>query len=354
MIAKFKLWIQSLFNQQHGVHTTRDPQLSLGEIPKPTDSVRHQPDADVHKLMIKATSIRKSKGYGAAIVFLKDLVEAYIREGNTALVVSVNKLIPYMKRDDHTRDEDIRAYLQDIISRAPGNDPYFLNLHITMARYTHSVNRIEAMGYLKKILESEGYIRNTYDLQIELIEMYIEDGELDAGRKLLEECKQLLNPGQERYDLIKKERKWHRASAHLAFQHRNPNGFLNYLFHRFVEFSLDMARVLDPMHIENFHKRKDLYYKMERGFVASEPYIESIRELGLEDKQDALLRDIYGFCFEEMPNILGVSEKVLNYRPGDMESLEELREKKVFFRKPFNELPELESRILKILHKYTG
>ena len=108
------------------------------------------------------------------------------------------------------------------------------------------------------------------------------------------------------------------------------------------------------MHIDNFHKRKDLYYRMERGFVDSEPYKKSITELGLEEQQDGLLREIYGFCFEEMPGILGVPEKVLHYHPGDMESIEELREKKVFFRKPFRELEELESRIQKILQKNRG
>ena len=352
MIAKFKIWFHSIFRNSYGDTAKQDSQLYIKEIPKPQKPIHNQPDADVHKLMIKATGIRKSQGYGVAIQYLKDLVEAYLREQNTALVVSVNKLIPYMKRDVQTGNDEIKSYLQDIISRAPEDDPYFLNLHITMARAIQSNNSVEAIGYLKSVLDSKGYKKETYDLQIELVELYIEDGELDTARKLLEDCKQLLSSYKDRFDRIKKERKWHRASAHLFFKQRIHNGYMNYIFHRYIEFALDMARVLDPMHIDNFHKRKDLYYKMERGFVESESYLESIRELGLEDKQDALLREIYGFCFEEMPNILGVSEKVLNYHPGDMESLEEIREKKVFFRKPFTELPEMESRIRRILQNY--
>ncbi|MCK4700135.1 MAG: hypothetical protein KAT38_07360, partial [Bacteroidales bacterium] len=47
--------------------------------------VKH-PDADVHKLMILATKIKRQDGYFKAITFLKDIAETYLREGNTALV----------------------------------------------------------------------------------------------------------------------------------------------------------------------------------------------------------------------------------------------------------------------------
>ncbi len=79
----------------------------------------------------------------------------------------------------------------------------------------------------------------------------------------------LLSEKMDRYELIKLERKWYRSSAKLNLMNPGEFGMIKFLNHRFIEFSLDMARVLDPMHIEVFHERKDLYYRNERGFVTS-------------------------------------------------------------------------------------
>ncbi len=354
MLGEIKTWISKLFGTNKIKVPVRDPELNFVQSSASHEKTILHPDADVHKLMIKATRIRKTEGYPAAISYLKDLIEAYIRDCNTALVVSMNKLIPYMKRDENLSSEEIKDYLSGIIERLPETEPYFLNLHITMANLIRSGKSNDALPYMQDVVKKEGLNIHTFNLHIRLAELYIEDGELDIARDLLDQLKALLHPGLERYQLIKMERKWHRCMTLLHFAQGGETGCSKFLYHRFVEFALDMARVLDPMHIDNFHKRKDLYYKLERGFANTDNFMSALDCLKLTGKQEALIQDVYGFSFEEMPGMLGVSEKVLNYHPGDSESLEELREKKVFFRKPFDQLHSIEVRVNSILKKYTG
>ena len=47
--------------------------------------------------------------------------------------------------------------------------------------------------------------------------------------------------------------------------------------------------------------------------------------------------------------ILGVPEKQLHFRPGDPESLDEVRQKKLFGSRPFTQHEELEYKIRKII-----
>jgi len=314
---------------------------------------KFQADADVHKLMIKATRIRKEEGYPKAIQFLQDLSEHYLKDQNTALVVCMNKLIPYMKRSENTNDEETRKYLETYINRLPKTEPYFLNLYITMAELIKSFNHNEAINYLENFLSAKGSTINTFNHQIFLAELYIDSGQNDETKLILKSARELLKKNKlERTDHIKKSRKWHRISAKLNLSLPGEICKSKFIYHRYMEFCLDMARTLDPMQIEYFQVRKDLYYKQKRGFSKDDKYLKAISDLGLDESKDSLLRDIYGFCFEEMPAILGVSKEQFNYKPGDAESLEELQVKKMFYRKPFSEINEIEESVQKIIQKY--
>lgn len=310
------------------------------------------PDEDVHKLMIKATGIRKKKGYSEAVSFLKKIAEAYLREGNTALVTCMNKLIPYMKRDESIPFEEAKLYLEGIIQRKPEGDPYFLALHITMAELIRSESVDNAIDYLEQYLETVQVNYNHYDILIKLIDLYIEKQDTTKPRSLLHRTKELLNPSIERYEYIKKERMWYRSSANLHFLIPDEAGKTEYLYHRFVEFILDMARALNPIQIELFHQRKDLYYKKERGFEESEQFNAALQDLGIMGEKETILKRLYGFAFEELPMILNVTEKQLNFKPGQEESIEELREKKMYCKKPFRELPVIEDHIQKFVKQF--
>ncbi len=353
MIEFFKRLFHIRNKKRYPEYIGSNPELDFDNTLQTSKKPRKHPDADVHKLMIEATRIRKTKGYPAAIKYLRDFAEYYLEEQNTALITCMNKLIPYMKRGTIQDNDEIKKYLEGIISRAPTKtEPYFLNLHITMANLFRSYDIEEATTYLKNTLEKHGYTIDTYNIQIHLTDLLSENHKTTEAKASLLHAKTLLNDKLERFKLIKMQRKWHRSYAYLNLFLDNSNNKVNYLFHRFVEFALDMARVLNPIHIDQFHERKDMYYKKERGFVDTESYNKVIQELDLEQRKDSLLKEIYGFCFEEMPAILGVSERQLHYQPGDQESLEELRQKKIFHRKPFKELPVLEDKINHIVQKY--
>ena len=313
---------------------------------------RESHKTDVHKLMIKATKIRKSEGYAPAIEFLKTLAEVYVETQNTALVICMNKLIPYMKRDPEYKYRNVKKYLKNVIQRVPDSNSYFLNLHITMANLLESHNPDKAIDYLRKRLELYNISLDTFSMQITLADMLIDNGKIPEAQAILNNGKELLSSISDRYQLIKKERKWFRSLAKLHLNSFGRSHKVNYLIYRFLEFALDMARVLDPLQIDCFHLRKDLYYKGERGFIGTDDYENALVELEMEDKKEAILKEIFGFCFEEMPELIGITEKQLHYVPGDLESLEEFSDKKMFQRKPFKELPEIEERIEKLVRKY--
>ena len=347
-----KLFRRSSSTQKSGT-LGAEPKLAFSKSATDEPVHKFQADADVHKLMIKATRIRKEEGYPPAIQFLQDLAEHYLKEQNTAMVACIKKLIPYMKRNENLKDEEIKTYLEDYIERAPDTDPYFLNLHITMAELMKSFGHKKAIKYLAQFLKEKGSSINTYNHQIFLAELYIDIDHSNEAKLILQSSRKLLQANKlERTDHIKKERKWHRTCAKLNLSLPGEICKSKFIYHRFMEFSLDMARALDPMQIAHFQERKDLYYKQERGFSKDEKYLKAISDLGLDETKDSLLRDIYGFCFEEMPAILGVSKKQFNYKPGDAESLEELQVKKRFYKKPFTELNSLENRVNKIIKNY--
>ncbi len=361
MFKNFQSWISDLFgkNKFHEAvkkDTTKlvstEDSLFFSREYTTNKRERGKIHSDVHKMMIRATKIRKSEGYSAAIVFLKELAEHYLNTQNTALVICMNKLIPYMKRDPEQKYKSTKKYLKNVIDRSARNNPYFLNLHITMANLIRSRNLKKAIEYLSQQLEKYQISLDTFNLQITLIDLLVENEEIQQANNLLQQAKELLPGIKDRYELIKKERKWFRSSARLHSKSPGKSHKVQYLNHRFVEFALDMARVSDPLHIGLFHERKDLYYKGERGFIGTEDYEKTLTELGIEEKKETLLMDIFGFCFEEMPEILGITKKQLNYVPGDLESIEELSEKKMYQRKPFKELPEIERRIEKLVNKY--
>ena len=330
----------------------QDVKIQFEDSPEVIRSSYKHPEEDVHKLMIKATSIRKKSGYSEAVVFLKEIAEAYFREGNTALVTCMNKLIPYMKRDESISYTDTYQYLEQFIQRKPESDPYFLALHITMAELIKSQKIDDAIDYLKKYLSSVDPDYNHYDILIKLIDLFIEQKDSREPRQLLPRAKSLLNHNIDRYEYIKKERMWFRSSANFHFLLPGETGKIEYLYHRFVEFILDMARTLNPIQIELFHQRKDLYYKKERGFESSEQFNSALLELGLDGEKETIVKQLYGYAFEELPMVLHVTEKQLNFKPGQEETIEELREKKVYCRRPFKELPVIEDYIRKFVKKF--
>ncbi len=332
--------------------TQQDVRIQFKDSPDIPQTTYKHPEEDVHKLMIKATSIRKKNGYSEAVAFLKEIAEAYLREKNTALVTCMNKLIPYMKRDESIPFDEAHHYLEGIIQKKPEGDPYFLALHITMAELIKSKSVDDAIDYLEKYLETVEVNYNHYDILIKLIDLYIDKNDTTEPRNLLPKAKELLNPSTERYEYIKKERMWFRSSANFHFLLPGETGKIEYLYHRFVEFILDMARALNPIQIELFHQRKDLYYRKERGFEDSEQFNTAIQELGIAEEKETLLKRLYGYAFEELPLTLLVTEKQLNFKPGQEETIEELREKKVYCRKPFKELPIIEDYIRKLVKRF--
>jgi len=316
---------------------------------KKRDSLVKHPDADVHKLMILATKIKRTDGYSNAIKFLKDIAETYLREGNTALVSCLNKLIPYMRREPSISYKDTRDYLATIIDKIPANEPYFLNLHITMADHINSFDTGESIQYLSGVLNMDDLTHHQYNMLIKLADLNIVNLNEKQARKLLDIARKYIEPCTDRFDKIRRERKWFRTSARLAYNEKNDAGNTDYLYYLFIEFLLDMARVVNPMHIEDFHMRKDLYFKKERGFADSEKFHSSIRRLNIEDKKESILKQLYGFAFEELPLILGVTKTELYFRSGDKESLIEIRAKKVFYRRPFRELSNIQDWVHKFV-----
>lgn len=309
-------------------------------------------DADVHKLMIRATGLKREKGYPAAIEYLKDIAEKYIKDQNTALVTCINKLIPYMKREPSIEFKETYSYLSDVIERMPPYDTYFNALHITMAELIQSRNLEEALAYIHGIVNTQKSTDKDFNLYVKLAELYIEQKNPEKADKYLIEARDLLHSREERYSYIKSLRKWHRVRALYSLLDTSEYGMKEYLRYRFLEFCLDIARVLDPLHIENFHHRKDMYFKKERGFEDTELFSSTINTLRLDEKKKDLIKELYGFAFEEMPGLLHITKKQLNYKPGDEESLEELQVKKLYYRKPFQGLPLIEDFIERLLNKY--
>jgi len=310
------------------------------------------PDADVHKLMIRATQIRKQDGYHAAVKYLKGLAEDYLQSGNTALVTCINKLIPYMKRDPKISFEETRRYLQQVIDRSPGHDPLFENLHITMAELIRSKNTDDSIDYLIKQTSTTRPGRDDFGMFILLADLFIEKHDQTQAQLYLEKSKQLLHPRIERFAYIRRLRKWYQTAAFLSQLDSSRQGAKQYLEYRFIECCLDMARVLDPWQIHLFHERKELYMKKERGFEDSELFRNALVTLLLEEKKDELLSELYRYAFQEMPLAMKVTEKQLNFKNGDPESLEELQEKKNYSQMPFNELPLISDHIKKLLDNY--
>lgn len=315
-------------------------------------SVTH-PDADVHKLMVLATKIKRENGYSRAITFLQDIATTYLREGNTALVSCLNKLIPYMRKDPSVSYKGTLDYLADIIDKVPSNEPYFLNLHITMADHLNSSDTVEAIHYLSGVLDMNALTHHQYNMLIKLADLHIVNRNYEHARKLLDDARNYIQPCTDRFDHIKRERKWYRTSANLAYHEPKVTGNTEYLYNRYIEFILDMARVVNPMHIEDFFKRKKLYNKRERGFADSKKFNSSIIQLNIEDKKETILKQLYGFAFEELPLILGVTKTELDFRPGQKENLIEIREKKVFYRRPFKELLIIQEWVRKFVLSHT-
>ncbi len=348
MLSFLKKWFENRSKRGKSSVPT-DPVLDLGPAAAPVKTPKKIPHADVHQLMIRATAIRRNKGYHEAVLFLQELAEHYLNEKNTALVTCVYKLVPYMKKDPELSYEQSYAWFQDLIRRLPQTDPYFLNVHITMAELLEVEGTGKAIEYLEKFLQDHPSSGDTYYHLIRLADFYREQDDRRQAANYLEQARQWWDPARERYRLIKMQRRWHHSAALLAYEGNGSKDLTDYLFHRFMEFALDMARVLDPVQIEEFHKRKDQYYKGERGFAGSTQFEKAIETLGMTDHRDTLIRYIYGFVFEEMPLMLGVPDKQLHFRPGDAESLEEVRQKKLFASLPFTQHDELEKRIRKVM-----
>ncbi len=351
-------FFQKLFRRKktQTVRKRRDPapregMLDLG-IDRAPETRPAQPDSDVHQLMIEATAIRKKEGYAQAISFLKDLAEKYLADGNTALVTCMNKLIPYMKREKDTSFEETRRYLAGVIAAIPPREAYFRNLHLTMADLLAGHDPESALAYLKEHTRTDQPDWVDFDLLIMAAEIHIDRREEQEAAAELDRAEALLDPKLDRFLYIKQLRKWHRTRAQIARLHPGKTGAADYLFHRFLEFALDMARALDPMQIQLFHQRKDLYYKQERGFEHTEVFRQAVEELGLAERQEKMIRQLYGFVFEEMPLLLKVSEKQLHFRPGDPESLVELQEKKNYASKPFTEMPLIEDHLRQWIKNY--
>ncbi len=353
MLSFFKKWFGNKAGKSTGKARPSDPVLDLGPAAAPGRVRERPPRADVHQLMIRATAIRRNKGYHEAVLFLQDLAEHYLKERNTALVTCVYKLVPYMKKDPELSYEQAYAWFQDLIDRLPEADPYFLNVHITMAELLEMESAEKAIAYLEQFLQQHSPSTDTYYHLIRLADFYREQSDRKKALDYMEQARQWWDTSLDRYRLIKMQRRWHHSAALLALEGNSNKDLSDYLFHRFMEFALDMARVLYPAQIDEFHKRKDQYFKGERGFAGTTTFEKAISSLDLKEKRESLIRHIEGFVFEEMPMILGVTEKQLHFHPGDPESLEEVRQKKTFPERPFTEEKELEERVRKIVDKAT-
>ncbi len=351
MLSFLKKWFEPRRGKRHGSGIPTDPMLNLGPAAGPVSSSPVIPKADVHRLMIRATGIRKKKGYHEAVLFLQNVAGNYLQEENTALVACVNKLVPYMKKDAELTYEQTRQWLETLINQLPAHNPYFLNIHITMAELYQVESTEKAIDYLQQFLKKYPPAVDTYFHLIRLAEFYGEEGNRGQAYECLNIAKTLWQPSLDRFRLIKMQRRWHNSAALLALENNNRKYLQDYFFHLFAGFALDMARVLDPAQIEEFHKRKDQYYKGERGFTDTTVFEQAMEDMNLTNRRKRLIRDIYGFVFEEMPLLLGVTEKQLHFHPGDPESLEEVREKKLFSDHPFTQEKELENRIRKIVNK---
>lgn len=351
MLEFFKKWLSGNARRGRNRGDHNDPVLDLGqEVFSPKKNLF--PEADVHQLMIRATSIRKEKGYAEAIKFLKELAEIYLRQENTALVTCVNKLVPYMKRDPGETYESTYRYLDELLKRLPSSDPYFLNLHITMAELIETKRRQDAIHYLETFLRNHPPSPETYYHLIKLGDFYRSEGDPTRARDYLDKAKAFWNERFHRTVLIRMQRRWYRAAASLAASGNSRKDKAEFLVCRFLEFALDLARVLDPAQIEDFHKRKDQYFHHLRGFENEESFNTSLEVLNISDRKDEIIRRIYGYVFEEMPGIMGVTEKQLNYKTGDPETLEDVREKKIFASRPFTELPAIDSDIRQIVDHF--
>ncbi|NOY36632.1 MAG: hypothetical protein GXO83_03565 [Chlorobi bacterium] len=351
MLEFLRKWFSGNVRHSGNTKASTEPTLDLG--PAVSHTRPRRPDADVHRLMIQATGIRREKGYTEAVHFLKDLAGIYLQQENTALVTCINKLIPYMKKDTEETYSSTYDYLVDILRKIPAADPYFLNLHITMAELIEVKNRREAIAYLENFLREHPPSADTYYHLIKLGDFYGNEGEMHKAREYLQRAKTFWDTGINRSLLIRMQRRWFRSAANIAARGKSRKEQSDYLTYRFLEFAMDMARVLDPAQIGDFHKRKDQYFNKVRGFEEQESFLCALDFLGIQDKKAEVLGKVYGFVFEEMPVIMGVTETQLRYHPGQPESLEEVRQKKIFAEKPFTELDQIEQHIQQLINRYT-
>ncbi len=342
MLSFLKRWLR-----RRGTGRSRDaePELDLGPHARAAAMMPRMPRADVHRLMVEATALRRRKGYHEAVQFLMELAEAYLREGNTALVTTLNKLVPYIKRDEQMSYAEARRWMEQLLARLPRHDPYFLNAHITFAELLEQEGADRSIAYLEAFLRDHPPSRDTYYHLIRLADFYREVRDLAKAQEHLMEARRQWDTRLERYRLIRMMRRWHRSMALLSFA-RDDTG--EYLFHRAMEFALDMARVLDPARIEEFHHRKDQYYKGERGFVGTTAFENVMRTSALAPRREKIIADLYGFVFEEMPLLLGVTRADLSFRPGDPETLEDVQRRKSFSSRPFLEYDQLNEKIRNI------
>ncbi|MBA7577891.1 hypothetical protein ES708_19747 [subsurface metagenome] len=226
----------------------------------------------------------------------------------------------------------------------------WIRIPALVANDINSFDTGEAIQHLSGVLNMDTLSHHQYNILIKLADLNIVNRNEKQVRKLLDIARNYIEPCTDRFDKIRRERIWFRTSAGLAYSEKSDTGNTDYLYYLFIEFLLDMARVVNPMHIEDFHKRKNLYFKKERGFADSERFHSFLRQLNIEDKKESILKQLYGFAFEELPLILGITKTELYFRSGDKESLIEIRAKKVFYRRPFREL----SNIKDWVHKFVS
>ena len=217
MISFFK---RIFFRRKKPTGDNGNLRIQFKELEDSKPVVKH-PDADVHKLMILATKIKRKDGYSKAVEFLKDIAETYLREGNTALVSCLNKLIPYMRREPSISSKD---YLATIIDKIPANEPHFLNLHITMADHINSFNAGESIQYLSGVIDMDALTHHQYNILIKLADLNIVNQDKKQARKLLDIARNYIEPCTDRFDKIRRERIWFRTSAGLAYNGTNDAG----------------------------------------------------------------------------------------------------------------------------------
>lgn len=330
----------------------RKPSLLEMELMSSGKTANTQKVYDVRSKMIKATRIKRESGYELAIEYLQNVAEECLNRKLSDLVLCVNKLIPYMKQAPSVSYDETNNYIDNILTRMPRDDGYYLNLFITKAELLKIRDLNKAANYLKKVLGKYHAASGNINFYLKLGEYFILLKKKKKAVESIKKARELLKTKRERYSHIRKQKKWHMLgrSFSLSFPSKDYNS--EYLYHSFLEFLMSIALVVSPQNARMYRQYRENYQNGVWSIDKDEHFDQILNKSGLTDKKNLICAELHKYAFDEMPDLLGVTKKQLAYKRGDTESIEEISRKKSFINKPFTQYNKIEAFVNDLINRH--